>query len=106
MAPAAAAAARLRQAEAFQREHAKVIFNQRNGVVGGEDPVVQRRLRPTGIRAEACGEAPELVRAASTSNSGADDANRTLVGRNCSKFFANSPFGIVAAEIRSREIRQ
>ena len=34
------------QAEAFQREHAKVIFHQRNGVVGGKDPVVERSLAP------------------------------------------------------------
>ena len=34
------------QSEALQREHAEVIFHQRNGVVGGEDPVVERSLAP------------------------------------------------------------
>ena len=39
----------VRQAEAFQREHAEMIFDLRNGVVGREDPVVQRSLGPTGV---------------------------------------------------------
>ncbi len=30
------------QAEAFQRQHSKMIFQQRDGVVGGEDPVIER----------------------------------------------------------------
>ena len=29
-----------RQSEAFEREHAEVIFEERNGVVGSEDPIV------------------------------------------------------------------
>ena len=36
------------ESEALQREHAKMIFHQRNGIVGGEDPVVERSLAPAG----------------------------------------------------------
>ena len=34
------------QAEALQREHAEVIFQQRNSVIGSEDPVVEGSLAP------------------------------------------------------------
>ncbi len=34
------------EAEAFQRKDSEMIFNQGNGVVGGEDPVVKRSLAP------------------------------------------------------------
>jgi hypothetical protein len=37
------------QAKTFQRQHAEVIFHLRDGVVWRENPVVQRRLGPTGI---------------------------------------------------------
>jgi len=37
------------KAEAFEREHAKVILDQRDGVVGGEDPVVKGSLAPACI---------------------------------------------------------
>ncbi len=30
------------EAEAFERQHSKMVFQQRDGVVGGEDPIVQR----------------------------------------------------------------
>src|SRR5947208_10615328 len=33
-----------RQAESLKREHTKLIFQQRNGVIGSENPVIQRRL--------------------------------------------------------------
>src|SRR5438105_1054371 len=36
-----------RQAESLKREHTKLIFQQRNGVIGSENPVIQRRLGAT-----------------------------------------------------------
>src|ERR1035437_10089657 len=39
----------VRQSESFQREHAKMVFDLRNGVVGREHPIVERRLGPGGI---------------------------------------------------------
>ena len=32
--------------EAFEGEHAEMIFDERDGVVGGEGPVVERGLGP------------------------------------------------------------
>ena len=33
-----------RQAESLKREHTKLIFQQRNGVIGSENPVIKRGL--------------------------------------------------------------
>ena len=37
------------QPESFQREHAEMVFDLRNGVVGREHPIVERSLGPGGI---------------------------------------------------------
>src|SRR5207245_6815430 len=36
-----------RQAESLKREHTKLIFQQRNGVIGSENPVIKRGLGAT-----------------------------------------------------------
>ena len=46
MAPAAAAAAGLPdKPKAFERQHSEVVFQQRDGMVRSEDPVIKRSLR-------------------------------------------------------------
>ncbi len=39
----------VRQTKALQREHAEMVLDLRDGVVGGEDPVVERSLGPSCI---------------------------------------------------------
>ena len=40
-----------REAEAFEREDTKMIFQQRNGVVGREDPILKRSFGVGGTEA-------------------------------------------------------
>ena len=37
------------ESKAFERKDAEMILDERDGVVGGEDPVVERSLRPLGV---------------------------------------------------------
>ena len=61
-----------------------MIFQQRDGVVGSEDPVVERSF---GVAAMAVATvfAGEAARDSTLepSNSGADEAYRTSFGRSC-----------------------
>ena len=78
------------QSEAFERQHAKMIFKQRDRVIGSKDPVVQRSLRrirwmiEQQLGAAAPTVEPAVPPAVLVSNSGAEDPYSSSFGRNCS----------------------
>ena len=43
-----------REAKTFEREHTKMIFQQRNGMVGGEDPILEWSLSVSSAYAIVC----------------------------------------------------
>jgi hypothetical protein len=40
------------QSKAFKRNHAELVFKQRNSIVGRENPVLERRLSEAGALAK------------------------------------------------------